>query len=207
MAIYGSNFAYGDSYYKDEGHFTSDNVFIYLPNWNFPITIKYIFGTIITLKHIKSEQRRSVRSASLRQENFTVTELDDRFEVLHYLQSIKSSHIAVPLFSEPCLPILQTELNGLTSIVIKNDLSKLYNMSKLTNTIILIDFVNENNEIIDVSSITGNAINLTSTVSMHCLGSNAVIFPVFGAYFSENFTAEFLNQKSSHYNVEFVEYA
>lgn len=184
MAIYGSNFDYGDSHYKDEGDVApSTGEFYFLPNWKFPVKLSYSFETPISITRRKYEQRKPLRRIPLRKETFTFTGDIDYEDVWHYLIEHHAESMTIPIYTEPCIPIGTGSLAGVNSIIV-NDISGYYNLNNLTLYVIVIDRLDiVDAEILLLNNIeNGNTINLIDSITGAFPRERTVMFPIFEAY-------------------------
>jgi len=218
MGIYGNNFEYGDSFYKDEasgkngeGWYNPDTTFTFLPNWLFPVKLSYEYNTVISATRRKYEQRKPLRSQlnPQRKHIFTVTEQAVGSErVWNYLISLHADSQAVPIFSEPCLPSGSGSLAGVSVVGVVNPIESYYNLRQLTEFVAVIDRLEEiDTEVIYLDSITAadREINLDAAIVGAFQREHTVLFPVFQAYLTGN-NRDDITDSVANIRIEFTEF-
>jgi|GEM_PF-5028204 len=184
MAIYGSNFDYGDSHYKDEGDVApSIGEFYFMPDWNYPVKLSYSFETPISITRRKYEQRKPLRRIPLREETFTYTGNNNYEDVWNYLVEHHAEKMTIPIFTEPCLPVGTGSLAGLNSIEV-NNIAGYYNLKNMTIYVIIIDKLDLiGAEILLIDNVENdNTINLIDCITGEFPRERTVIYPIFEAY-------------------------
>jgi hypothetical protein len=207
MAVYGSNYDYGDSpFYKDEGWDDTTGLFYFLPNWKFAVSLSYLFKTIISETRTKIEQRKALLPKPIRKESFTVTENDTYEEVWNYLIQLHASDLYLPIYTEPCKPSGSGSLIGLFDIPV-NDVWYHYNLRNFTTFVLVIDL----REIITAevhflgAAVTANLITLADAIIGDFQEKTTIIYPLLHCYLSSKERKE-LTDKMTQFNLEFTEY-
>ena len=205
MANWGSNFAYGNSCYKDEGCVpVVDGYFYFLPNWKYPVRMKYKFNTIISTTRRKYEQRKALSSKPKRIQSFTVTDNEEHTLIKNYLIYLKSTDLALPIYEEPCLPTVDGLLLGLNAVPV-NDISNYFNLQNYTDSVLIIDrrdIVNAEAHLLD--SVDGDTINLVIPVAGNFLGAYTVIFPLFNCFLTSH-SFDDVTDTMTKFELEFTE--
>jgi hypothetical protein len=212
VAGYGENYAYGLSpLYKDIPILGVSifGILLYLmPNWKYPVSLKYKFETVIQFKRRKSEQRKAMRALPTRVLSFVVTNNERHSFIWHYLMSIHADSFLLPLYNEPCKPDRSNMLIGETIINFENDISSYYNLNKFATQIVLIDlrdFIEA--EVYTINKIHGSAkaIEITQPVAGVFLKESTIIFPLFRIYLTKKNRTDF-SDTMSKIDLEFTEY-
>ena len=178
MPIWGSNFDYGDSLYKDEGEYAGDTLFYFLPNWKFAINLKYLFKTALSTKRRKGEQRKALYRTPIRELSFSVTDEILFEKIWHYLMSKHDESFLLPLYTEPCKVQGSGSLLGVNSILV-NDISDYHNLNNYTTYVLLIDLrYDDEGEILWIDSLTNDTINVTTNIVNNFLRQTSYIFPL-----------------------------
>ena len=207
MAVYGSNYDYGDSpFYKDEGWDEGSSLFYFLPNWKFPVSLSYLFKTIITETRTKVEQRKALLPKPIRRESFVVTENDTYEEVWNYLIQLHASDLYIPIYTEPCKPSGSGSLIGLFDIPV-NSVWHNYNLRNLTTFVLVIDLRETITAEVHFlgAAITANQITLADAIAGNFQAETTIIYPLFHCYLSSKERKE-LTDKMTQFNLEFTEY-
>ena len=209
MKPYGSNYEYGNSYYKDEGLSPGPAIigyFYFLPNWKYPVKLSYGFDTPISFTRRKLEQRKPLRRYPVRKLSFSVSDDQYRYETLwNYLISIHDTHITLPIYTEPCRVQGSGRLDGV-SVVNVNDISNYYNLQNLAIQVAIIDIAHDFLiEIISISSLEDTVINLSTPITSVFQRETSYVFPVFECYLSNKEKID-VTDKMTVFNLEFTEY-
>lgn len=209
MAIYGSNFDYGQSpFYKDDGGdiIAQGTCFQYLPNWNYPVQLSYNFETIISMTRLFYEQRKGLRSTPIRKHVFSITEKDVYEKIWNYFEYRHAESFMVPIFTEP----LRVQGSGLmTGAIIfgVTDFLYYYNLRKLTAYCMLIDprdDVGVGSELVQLTGLTGHDVVNCSPIVKSFQRENTYMFPTFRAYLTSKNRQE-ITDRMTLMNFEFTE--
>jgi len=178
------------------------------PNWNYIVSLKYTFNTVISVKRKKGEQRKTLYNLPIRLQRFTATETENEALIWHYLIQQHASNFKLPIFSEPCKCEGTGSIQGDTIIQIINNLSGYYNLRELTTQVILIDLTNTlDNEIKTLRKVhTGaKAVEFTTSVVGNFLSQSTVIFPLYNCYILNKSRTD-MSDRASKFDLEFMEY-
>jgi len=206
MAVYGSNWDYGDSpLYKDEGWDDTTSLFYFLPNWKFNVSLSYLFKTIITATRPKAEQRKALLPKPIRKENFVVTDNDTYEELWNYLIQLHASDLYVPIYTEPCKPSGYGSLLGMNDIAV-NDVSANYNLKNLTALVLVIDLREiVTAEVHVLTAVTANQISVADALIGAFQAETTIIYPLFHCYLTQKERRD-LTDKMTQFNLEFTEF-
>jgi len=184
MAIYGSNFDYGESpYYKDDGGIINeDSLFVFFPNWREPVKLTYHFDTIISNSRYDCEQRKSLLSRPTRKQSFLLTEDIDASKIWNYLLRMQASSLYCPIYTE-CIKFLDTgSIIGKTELNFE-DITYFYNIKNYTTAILLYDIRQiVSNEILYIDSIVMNKVKFFNAVAGDHLYQTSRIYPLYNCY-------------------------
>jgi len=206
MAIYGSNYDYGDSHYKDEGGEEGGELFYFLPNWKFPVKVSYGFKTPISVKRRKGEQRKPLRKYPIRSHEFTVTTKDDFEKIWNYLMNLHASNLFIPIYSEPCRPLGKGSLAGVNVIEVISDIMNYYNLRNWTEYLLAIDLRKiEGSEILLYSDVVGQYLIISDAIVGDFQRETTIIYPLFYCYLTKNERSEY-SDRMTKINLEFTEY-
>ena len=176
-----------------------------MPNWKYPVNTSIEFLTPISETRRKKEQRKSLYTRPKRSHSYIVTTEERHEFVFNYLLSLRSSNFYFPLFSEPCVPVGNDNLQGSVSIECLNDLQHYYSLRFLTVYLVIIDR-NEivYHEVLRLESVINNTINLTKAIQSEFYGRQSVIFPMFLSQLT-NCKRKNLNDTVTNFDLEFSE--
>lgn len=145
--------------------------FTYEPNWGNGISVKYRFFTVMRRSKQLREQRRPLLVNPLREISCSMWFNQDRLrKFLHDMRAIYGSVLAIPIYTEPLTTA--SDPQGQTIVTVEQDISKHWNLQRLTTLMMFLDRDNQfNSELKTLDSISG---------------TNQLVFdqPVLGSYFA-----------------------
>ena len=152
------------------------------PDWKETPQLGYSFETAIQQSPYFVEQRRPLVALPTRNQTcqyvFRGKDLQRARNVLLYGAS---RVCCVPIYAEPILAAAFTQ--GASSIVATTDISYLWNIQNCGYAVLL-DFVSGQSEMLRVSSVSGQTINLSAAITKSWTAARTVLYPAFAGKIS-----------------------
>ena len=153
------------------------------PDWGYTPEISYAFETVIQPTPYFVEQRRPLLPTPIRIQGCRYAFSGNSIQYARNLFLYGLSKLCcVPIYSEPIFSAAVTQ--GATSITATTDLTYLWNL-KNSDWLILLDFVSGQSEMLGISSVSGQVINLSSAIVNSWTASRTIIFPAFAGTISK----------------------
>jgi hypothetical protein len=152
--------------------------FIFEPDWGKRVSESYKLETAIKTNEKIYEQRRPLVPEFIRETKASFVEEGYIGQRLFFLlQYIKDKEINVPIYSE-----LMTggAKNGLTTIVVDQDITYYWNLQNLCSYVIIINWVDDVFETRGLTSVAGSTLTLTEAITGTYANPKAcTIYPVY----------------------------
>jgi len=187
MSEYGSNYDYGNSpLYKDDGDdITSDNLFIFFPNWKNPVYINYKMETVISKTKYGLEQRKTLLTKPILSQKYTLSENIEYTKIWNFIQSLQSSTFYSLLHTEVVKITDRDSLLGLLEVN-TNNLQYHYYLNNYSTYCLLYD--NRKiigNLILEIDTVNSDSIKFKSAISSRFMGQNTYIYPIYFCFISD----------------------
>jgi len=145
------------------------------PDWKEPPEVAYSFATAIQGTPAFLEQRRPLLSTPTRSVACKfVLETENAQRLLNILLSGAPQLCCTPIYSEPIFAGTITQ--GASAITAETDLTYLWNIQNC-DYLILLDYVTGASEMLQVSSVSGQVINLSAAIVGSWTAAQTVIYP------------------------------
>lgn len=157
---------------------TTPSVIIDLePNWNDPPEVGYSFETVIQGTPYFLQQRRPLLPSPIR--TLSCKYQFDR-QQLQYARNLflygASKLCCIPIYSEPIQSNAVTQ--GASAIIASTDITYFWNI-KNCSYIVIMDWVTGASEMVGITSVSGQTINLSSAIVNSWTAAQTIIYPAF----------------------------